>query len=74
MLETAASIQAGGAALCIETLIVTMLSWVAIFGIVDNLVSRLKTDTERLAAYALVGGLAAVLALAFGHVSVCALL
>jgi uncharacterized membrane protein YgaE (UPF0421/DUF939 family) len=66
--------QAGGAALCIETLLVTILCWVAVFGVVDTLVSRLQTDTERLAAYALVGGLAAVLALGFGHVTVCSLL
>jgi hypothetical protein len=63
-----------GAALCVETLLVTILCWVAIFGIVDNLVSRLKTDMERLAAYALVGGLAAALAVAFKHVTVCSLL
>jgi uncharacterized membrane protein YgaE (UPF0421/DUF939 family) len=66
--------QAGGAALCIETLLVTILSWVAIFGIVDNIVSQLKTDSERIVAYTLVGGLAAVLALAFGHITVCSLL
>jgi hypothetical protein len=66
--------QAGGAALCIETLLVTILSWVAIFGIVDNIVSQLKSDSDRMVAYTLVGGLAAVLAWAFDHITVCSLL
>lgn len=66
--------QAASPLLCVETLLVTILCWVAVFGIVDILVSRLKTDAERVTAYALVGGLAAVLAWACGHMSVCSLL
>lgn len=59
---------------CVETLLVTILCWVAIFGIVDNVVSRLKTDAERITAYILVGCLAAGLAWAFNHISMCSLL
>lgn len=66
--------QAASPLLCVETLLVTIMCWVSVFGIVDILVSRLKTDTERITAYALVGGLAAVLAVAFKHVTVCSLL
>jgi hypothetical protein len=59
---------------CMETLLVTILCWVAVFGVIDNLVSRLKTDAERLAAYGLVGVLAAALAWACRRVTVCSLL
>ena len=55
-----------------ETLLVTILCWVAVFGVIDNLVSRLKTDAERLAAYGLVGVLAAALAWACRRVTVSA--
>ena len=60
--------------LCLETLLLTIMLWVAVFGTVDELVQRVNNGDQRLALYAAMGLSGVVLISASDDFSFCSLL
>ena len=60
--------------MCFEVLFATILLWISLFGLADQLASRLPDESARCAFYAGVGGLVLVFLLTHRDVSVCAMM
>lgn len=67
-------VPVAGNTMCLETLLLTILLWVAVFGTIDELVQRVENRDSRLAMYAAMGLSGVVLVSASDEFSFCALL
>ena len=61
-------------AICLELLTVTVISWVGIWGLVEEIIEPLKKKWQRIAAYSCLLGVAVLIATLQKTVSVCGLL
>lgn len=59
---------------CLETLLLTIVLWVAVFGTIDELVQGLQNREQRLGLYAAIGLSGVALVSASDEFSFCALL
>tara|TARA_Y100000361_G_scaffold82019_1_gene72584 strand:+ start:472 stop:666 length:195 start_codon:yes stop_codon:yes gene_type:complete len=60
--------------MCFEVLLATILLWISLFGLADQLASRLPDEQARCAFYAGVGGLVLVFLLTHRDVNICTMM
>ena len=59
---------------CLEVLFITILTWVAIWGLIDLAVERLESTSQKILLFSTIGLVASILVLTTPSLSTCRLL
>ena len=60
--------------LCLEVLFITILTWVAVWGLIDLAVERLESTSQKILLFSTIGLVASILVLTTPSLSTCRLL